>query len=438
MPKAKIHAIVSALGAGSRSLPISLGDGTRHEWRRALNWLDASGLALYFLDRLKQSHATDAVPADVFLELEERQSKNRERVAIIRQKFRMLNEDFHREGVEYAVLKGFSLVPEYCPDATLRAFSDIDYLIGNDSIDRAEKVLAARGYALKMRAHFSQCWWTTHPGEEFIFWIPVRAPKSEIEQYYPETPCTVELHVTTPDQAQKEPPGAARELAFNRRVRREWEGGAFFSLPEAEMFAGQVMHAFRHWVLDSKVRPCWLFEIGYFLRRRQDEDPIWETVNCLMHSDSLIAEVIRIMVRLTALVFGEVHPKAQLWAAALNPAIQRWLDMYGRESVLAGCDGYDASLFPRSKLMLFVKEQYPPDVQTALGLRRCSLLPVRRLRELIDLPARTYNSNFVVIGDQLGRFASRALYHAGASLRYFWELPRWQGIRKSLPLRPQD
>jgi hypothetical protein len=112
--------------------------------------------------------------------------------------------------------------------------------------------------------------------------------------------------------------------------------------------------------------------------------------------------------------------------------------MYGRESVLAGCNGYDAGLFPRSKLILFVKEQYSPEVQIGLGLRGCSLVPVRRLRSLLERPARTYNSSFEVIGDKLGRFASRALHHAGANLRYFWELPRWQGIRKSIPLRSQD
>jgi hypothetical protein len=438
MPKAKIHAIVSALGSSSQPLPISLSNGTRHEWRRVLDWLDASGLALYFLERLKQATATDVVPPEVLVQLEQRQSKNRERVAIMRQTFRMLNEDFHREGVEYAALKGFSLVPEYCPDATLRALSDLDYLIGNGSIDRAEKVLAARGYTLQMRAHFPECWWSTHGGEELIFWIPASRPKREIEQYYPDAPSTIELHVATPDQARNGLPPARREFAFDRMVRREWEGGVFFSLPETEMFVGQLVHAFWHWVLGLKARPSWLFEIGCFLKHRQDKDPIWEAVNCLIDSDSFIAEVVGIMVRLTTLVFGEVHPNADRWAVGLSPQIQRWLDMYGIESVLAGWNGYDTGLFPRSKLMLFAKEQYSPDVQTALGFDRCSLVPVRRLRGLIESPARTYNSNFEVIGKKLGWFASRCIHHAGANLRYFWELPRWQGIGKSSPLRPQD
>jgi hypothetical protein len=185
--------------------------------------------------------------------------------------------------------------------------------------------------------------------------------------------------------------------------------------------------------MDSKIRPSWLFEIGYFLKRRQDEDPIWEAVNRLIDSDSLVAEVVGIMVRLTRLVFGELHPKAELWAAALSPRMQRWLDMYGRESVLAGWNGYDTGLFPRSKLMLFVKEQYSPDVQTALGLRRCSLVPMRRLDFRIESPTRIYNSNFEVIGKKLGWFVSRCIHHAGANLRYFWELPRWRRIRKSGP-----
>lgn len=433
MPKAKIDAIVSALGSDSTSSPISLGDGSRNEWRRVLDWLDASCLALYFLDRLKQRNLTDAVPPEVFLQLEERQSKNRERVALIRQKFWMLNEDFHREGVEYMALKGLSLVPEYCRDASLRILSDLDYLIRADSIDRVERILAARGYTLKMRAHFSECWWSPHPGEEFSFWIPAKEPKSEIEQYYPEAPHTVELHVTTRDHRPNQLQAAVPELALDCRVRREGEGGFFFSLPDAEMFVGQLMHAFRHWVLDSKVRPSWLLEIGYFLKRRQDEDPIWEAVNRLIGSDSLVAEITGIMVRLTTLVFGAVHPKAELWAAALNPAMQRWLKMYGRESVVAACYGYDSGLFPRSKLLQLVKEQYSPDVQTALGLRGRSPAAVRGLRRLIAPAQGTCKSKLEVIGGKMSWLASRSLRRAGANLRYCWELPRWRGIGKSSP-----
>jgi hypothetical protein len=286
-----------------------------------------------------------------------------------------------------------------------------------------------------MRASFSDCWWSRHRAEEFIFWIPGSAPKSEIEQYYPAAPCTVELHVATGDSGLNKLPAAVPRIALDRRVRREWEGGFFFSLPQAEIFVAQIMHAFRHWIFDSKVRPSWVFEIAYFLKHRQDEDPLWEAVNHLIDSDSLVAEIIAIMVRLATVVFGRVHPKAELWAAALNPAMQRWLQMYGRESVLAGRNGYDTGLFPGSKLLRFVKKQYShsPDVQTALGLRGRSPVPVRGLKRLLAPPERAYNSKFEVIGRKLSWFVSRSIYRAGANLRYFWELPRWRGIRRSGP-----
>jgi len=432
MPKAKIHAILRVLASGPGSSPVSLGDGSRREWRRVLDWLDASGLALYFHERLKERNATDALPPEVLVQLDERRSKNRERVRRIAQKFRMLNDDFHQEGIEYAALKGFSLVPEYCPDASLRALSDLDYLIGKDSLARAEKVLAARGYTLNMRARFPQCWWTQHRGEEFIFSVPASPPTKEIEQYYPEAPCPVELHVTAGDLGGNARSAAVSELAADRLARREWEGAGFFSLPEPEIFVGQARHAFLHWALGS-IRPSWLYEIGYFLRGRQDEDPLWEAVNRLIDSDSPLAEAVGIMVRLTSLVFGQVHAKAGLWAAALHPAIQRWLEMYGRGSVLEACKGYDAGLFPRSKLMLFIQEHYSPDVQTALGLRGRSPAAVRALRGLVGPGKRTDLSKFDSVRRKVGWFASRSLHHAGANLRYFWELPRWRGVPESRP-----
>ena len=39
------------------------------EWWKLLNWLDISGLALYFLDRIIQLELCDWLPADVFARL---------------------------------------------------------------------------------------------------------------------------------------------------------------------------------------------------------------------------------------------------------------------------------------------------------------------------------------------------------------------------------
>lgn len=431
--KAKIDAIVAALGSASEPSLAPLGHGTRREWQRVLNWLDASGLVLYFLRWLGERKRRDALPPEILLELEDRQSNNRERIRRIRQQFDMLNGDFDHAGVEYAALKGFSLVPEYCPDASARPLSDLDYLIGRSSIDRAEKILAARGYIQQMRARFSECWWTTRRGEELIFWKPARAPKSDRDRYDPDAPWTIELHIPASDPGRNEPPLPARGLRLDRRVLRQADGRDFYALPMEDMFLGQVMHAFRHWAVNSTARPSWLFELGYFLKHREDGDPLWDRVNHRMRSDSLVAEAAGLMVRLVTLVFGDVHPKAEVWAAALNPTIQRWLDLYGRESVLAGCDGYDSGLFPRSKLILFLKEEYSPDFQTGLGLRGRSLLSMRALERLTRPAEGSSNFRLEVIRRRVGWLASRSLHNARANLRYFWELPRWQGIRKSSP-----
>ena len=40
-----------------------------------------------------------------------------------------LNQKLNEAGLRYAVLKGFSLVPQFCPDTTLCHRTDFDYLV---------------------------------------------------------------------------------------------------------------------------------------------------------------------------------------------------------------------------------------------------------------------------------------------------------------------
>src|SRR5690348_7343660 len=49
------------------------------EWRRLLRWLDISGLALYFLDRIVELKLTDWLPRDVVTRLQENLRDNTER-----------------------------------------------------------------------------------------------------------------------------------------------------------------------------------------------------------------------------------------------------------------------------------------------------------------------------------------------------------------------
>jgi hypothetical protein len=83
------------------------------------------------------------------------------------------------------VIKGFSLVPEFCPDAVLRAPSDLDYLVDKASLPVAQQVLQEAGYCLQ---RFSDI--------EFKFGRPSsRIPTISDDPYSRETEPLVELHL---------------------------------------------------------------------------------------------------------------------------------------------------------------------------------------------------------------------------------------------------
>src|SRR5256885_1559231 len=91
----------------------------RLDWQRTLPWLADSGLALYFLKRASHSDLHDALPAQIRDHLRRNLANNRRRIAEMKTEFGSLNLYFKAAGVEYVVLKGFALVPDYCPDASL-------------------------------------------------------------------------------------------------------------------------------------------------------------------------------------------------------------------------------------------------------------------------------------------------------------------------------
>ena len=112
----------------------------RH-WNRTQGWLDDTGLALYFLHKLKDTGTANVVPSLVLSGLEKRFTANQKRVAYMARQFEFLNAKFHDRGVRYAVVKGFSLVPQFCPDArNLRHQGDFDYLVDDESLPMAQRI----------------------------------------------------------------------------------------------------------------------------------------------------------------------------------------------------------------------------------------------------------------------------------------------------------
>src|SRR5688572_21825716 len=80
------------------------------DWKDAFTWLDLSGLAIYFLDRMRLERAVETLPEGVLAELEKRRADNRVRTERILSELEAFTRAFEQRSVKYAVLKGVSLL----------------------------------------------------------------------------------------------------------------------------------------------------------------------------------------------------------------------------------------------------------------------------------------------------------------------------------------
>src|SRR5215469_8865160 len=118
------------------------------DWRRGLHWLDASGLALYFRKRVASSCLEAYVPAEILNALDQRLEDNKQRTVQLFRQFEAINNAFQKNGAHYVNLKGFTLIPDYCPDPSLRCQFDLDFMIPHSELGLCQAILQSFGYAV--------------------------------------------------------------------------------------------------------------------------------------------------------------------------------------------------------------------------------------------------------------------------------------------------
>jgi hypothetical protein len=107
-----VEAVVAAFRDPAETALRRLWEIRPHEWKQSYHWLDASGMALYFLDRLESLHLETVLPATTLSRLRGNLADNRERSSAMFAEFASLNRSFQAAGLLYANLKGFTLSPE--------------------------------------------------------------------------------------------------------------------------------------------------------------------------------------------------------------------------------------------------------------------------------------------------------------------------------------
>ena len=372
----------------------------KREWRSLLRWLDVSGLALYFLDRLRRAQLTHIVPDHVLARLQQNMLDNTERTHGMIAESVAIQEEFQASAVSYAVLKGFSLKPESVPSLELRHQFDLDFLIAEQAIAEARAVLERQGYRLYA---FSGRSWEFKKEEKIGI---------SMEDFYKDTSGrTVELHI----QARTE--GSATVLS--RVKERDFYGIDMPVLSPVDLFLGQGMHAFKH-ICGEFSRAAHLLEFYRHVITRRHDDIFWSELRARAEGNPKVSLGLGVLTLLITGIMGEFAPiQLTEWTVnALPPAINLWVRLHGLRAAFGDVPG--------NKLyLLLVRELEPSDQAMARSLW-ASLLP-RRLPPQVVLPsegeslwmrARRYRMqvNYVLV---------RLRFHIVEGLRYSWAAYCW-------------
>jgi hypothetical protein len=337
----------------------------------------------------------------------------------MRQEFDSLNLQFERAGIEYAVWKGFALIPEYCPDACLRPTYDYDYLISEGARDHAQDVLQAAGYVRKAGRGPQHSLNFTPPS------FPSRFLPSPGGVYAATLPRKVELHLKLWDEDAFHISPRVPERPLDRRSQRTWQGLRFYALAEEDAFVFQALHTFQH-ILHNWCRLGWLWEIAYFIEHRSTDAPFWEKLCNRLDSNEPLKEVVALVTSLAARLFRAALPSAikDQTLDAMRGQIALWVDRYGLGSALDN--------FSENKYALFLYREFVRDEAAWRQIRRARLLPLHRPNRVAGAAASATPVLLPPSWRQGWYMAQRLIHHVVKGAGYVWESARWDRLRSNV------
>ena len=390
------------------------------KWTGILQWLDDSGLAFYFLQQLEDANATDAVPAWALSRLRRNFAANQTRVADMSRRFGLLNRRFDDAGIRYVVMKGLSLVPEFCSYAPLRHQGDFDYLVEGDLL-AARRVLVEAGYITK----------ESRSNKELIFVSPGGEPSRGAEQYSAYAPHAVELHADMWDRSMHGVLPIPNLFSVEQAITRHYSGFAFRALADEDAFLLQVVHACHHF-FTLWIRMSCLFEIAYFLNRRAGDTELWNRIEGRAGESVVLREFVVIVSEMAARLFAvPLPPLVQAWGAGIRPGSRIWIEHYARRWAFCELPVYQFSLFPRSKLALFLRQQYQDLSPAPNPSEKNESPPSSRLARIAS---SIRNEPSLILNGQWWRrqlLVRRSIFYALASARYVAEVPRWRWLNRA-------
>ena len=408
--KRVVEAVIGIFRESAEHSAQSLSGLTHRNWVRSYYWLDASGMALYFLDHLKALGIEGAIPEATLQRLEQNLTHNGLRSATMLAEFCSLNRAFLSAGVQFANEKGFSLTLESCPDPSLRRQIDFDFLVDGRDLNLCREILEKKGYM-----H------TTAAANEWQF----EAGSSElarIEDFYKsKTRHSVELHFTCSGEDSQ----PARDERLDRLVLRAWNGEYYPVLSAADEFVAQSLHLLRH-LRTPSTRPAWLLEYKRHMTARYDEWQFWDEVRQRSQTfrDAPLATGLATLLS-TQLFGGRAPAQLNEWTLdRLSSSVRLWADRYGQKAVLADSPGTKLHKLLEGEIVRddgSLRKKRPTLSQYYRGTQICHAASGDGLGR--RLSHRYYQARFILY---------RIRFHFVEGLRYIVEHVRWKQLRRNL------
>ncbi|HWG58238.1 MAG TPA: nucleotidyltransferase family protein [Candidatus Acidoferrales bacterium] len=385
------------------------------EQKRLLRWLEISGLAFHFFERLRTGGKLSEIPSEMAESLASKLDANSRRMEDMFAEFRRVNAAFRKRGFRHAFVKGFTLFPDFCADRKLRHQTDIDMLVSPADLDEAGRVLETLGYSRVPSNNPKESRYATPR-------TSIPSPSEDLFQIQPHREAEIHTSIWETSKRYRVEIAVPADLLDRART-RAYDGIELFALAAEDMFLLQLLHAFQH-LLGSWVRLSWLWEIHYFMRCNLNQSALWSSAQACGGEDPLLRHACGLIVRLTNRLFDTpVPPVLQAWCVEPLPQKMRaWVDLLGVKWALVDMRG--------SKLALFVHGDFIADSATRRRHLLRRLIPVAGRPSLGEVSTHSGWARFALRIARL-RFICRRLWvHVSDVPPLCIEFLRWRRAQK--------